>query len=151
MNNNVRIVPFHPEHVKLMDIRDSELEVLLCFQNIEQRLKVISERGVCGTIMWGNTILGVMGYIELWKGVCEVWVIPSKSIPEHSIVFAKRIKKSLRLLRQTKYFHRIQTASLSNKEQDRFFTWLGFKYEGDLACYSSKKETYKMWAIVEKE
>ncbi len=148
MSSNVRVIPFHPEHVKLMDIRDSELGVLLCFQDIEQRLKVISKYGVCGTIMWGNIILGVMGYMELWKGVCEVWVIPSKSVPEHSVIFAKRIKKSLKLLRQTKYFHRIQTTSLANKKQNRFFKWLGFKDEGDLDCYSSKKETYKMWAIV---
>lgn len=149
--NNVRIIPFNPEHVKLMDIRGHELEAIFGYEDIQQRLEICKERGACGTIMWGNTILGVMGYAQLWKGVCEVWIIPCTSIPKHALIFAKRVKKSLKLLVETKYFHRIQTVSLDNGEHERWHTWLGFKSEGTLKQYSAKKEDFKMWSLDIKE
>ncbi len=146
--NNVKIVPFHPEHIKLMDIREHELTTVFCYTDIEERLEALQRSGACGTIVWNNVILGVMGFQDMWKGVCEVWVIPCKSIPQHSVVFARRVKKSLELLLQTGYYHRIQIHALTNKVQDRFFEWLGFEEECVLKQFSSTKQDYKLWAII---
>ena len=148
MNNGYRVetIPFHVEHVKLMEVRQHELQGIFKAPNIEARLLALQKLNTGGTLVYKGCILGVMGYIELWPGVCEVWVLPSKHIEKYSSVFAKTIKYNLKQLQDVCKFHRIQVTAVDDAKHNRWLQWLGFECEGVLKKYSINKLDYKMWA-----
>ena len=149
MNKQNKIVPFHPEHLNLMEIREHEMENVLSIKNSLERLEALTASGTCGTILYDGKILGVMGIFDMWKGVCEVWVLPSKNIPQHSLVFARVIKKYLKNIIELKHYNRIQVSALNDKLHNRFFEWLGFELEtpNGMKNFSFDGSNYNMWSI----
>ncbi len=148
MNKITKIVPFHPEHFDLMDIRDHELENIFCVKNYKKKFKALVAIGVSATIIYDNKILGVMGVFDMYKGVCEVWVIPCKITPKYGITFARILKKYLEQIWNMGHYHRIQVTALNDKVHNRFFKWLGFELEtpNGMKNYTIKKCNYNMWA-----
>ncbi len=149
MNKEANIIKFHPEHLNLMDIREHEVQNVLSIKNSRERIEAISEAGVCGTILYDGRILGVMGVFDMWKGVCEVWVLPSNNIVQHKLVFARIIKKYLKRIIDLKHYNRIQVSALNDRLQNRFFEWLGFDLEtpNGMKNFSFMGCNYNMWSI----
>ena len=146
--NDVKVIPFDVEHIKLMDIREHELFGILSLDSMVSRLKALQSLGEGGTLIYQGVILGALGFYEMWPGVCEVWVIPSIHIPKYSKIFAKKVKTYLQMLQKVKQFHRIQVIALDNNQHERWLQWLGFESEGVLLKYSMKKQNYKIWSKV---
>ena len=144
----IKVVPFHVEHVKLMDVRQHELQGIFKSKDIDIRLEALQQLSTAGTIIYDGRILGVMGYVEMWRGTCEVYVLPSEYIKEYGLVFARIIKSNLKMLREVQKFHRIQVTAVDDDKHKRWLEWLGFKCEGVLKKYSINQQDYKMWAII---
>ncbi len=149
MNKQIKIIEFHPEHINLMDIREHETENVLSIKNSRERIAAITENGVCGTILYDGKILGAMGVFDMWERVCEVWVLPSKNIPQHGLIFARIIKKYLNNIIDLNHYDRIQVSALNDKLHNRFFKWLGFDLEtpNGMKYFSYTGCNYNMWSI----
>ncbi len=149
MNKEAEIIKFHPEHLNLMDVREHEVKNILKVEGAKERLEALIEVGTSGTIVYDGKILGVMGIFDIWKGVCEVWVLPCKNIPQHALIFARIIKKYLNNIVGLKHYDRIQVTALNNKTQNRFFQWLGFELEtpNGMKNFSNAGCNYNMWSI----
>ena len=150
MNKEVKIIDFHPEHLNLMDIREHEIENVLSIKYSRERIKVLTDTGTSGTIIYDGKILGVMGIFDMWKGVCEVWVLPSNNILQHKLVFARTIKKYLKSILNLNFYNRVQVTALDDDLHNRFFHWLGFKLETPFGMpnFSFDGSTYNMWSII---
>jgi len=144
--NNLKLVPFKIQHLDLMDIREHELLGAFTLKNMRQRLENIEKTCMALTILYDGRVLGVMGSIEFWPGVCEVWVIPSTHIKEYSLIFARVIKKNLKNLEDVYGYHRIQVTALHDELHNRWLSYLGFKCEGILKKFSMKKQDFSIWA-----
>ena len=144
----VRIIDFHPEHVKVMDIRDQELKGIFAFNKAWEGLLRLNKLATALTICYDGKILGAMGFLEMWPGVCEVWVIPSKYIEQYGVVFARVIKKNLNNLIEVHNLHRIQVTAIDDPRHNRWLEWLGFTCEGVMRNYSYQKQNLKMWSRV---
>lgn len=149
MNKQIKIIDFHPEHLNLMDVREHEIENVLALKNCKEKLELLTDSGVSGTILYDGKILGVMGIFDMWKGVCEVWVLPSNNISQHKLIFARVIKKYLKNILDLKFYKRIQVTALNEKLHNRFFRWLDFDLEtpGGMKNFSFTNCNYNMWSI----
>ena len=144
----LEVIPFHLEHLKLMEIREHELNTILTVDDLESKLDNLQKVCNTGTMVYDGRILGVMGFFEMWKGVCEVWILPSKYVAQYGLAFAKKVKQNLKQLKEVHGMHRIQTTTLDDEIHNRWMLWLGFKCEGTLKNYSIHKQDYKMWSEV---
>ena len=92
---NAKTIPFKVEHLEVMDIRDYELQTTFQLQNVQAGLKILEQSKTAGTIFYDGRVIAVMGLQELWLGVCELWVFPSKYLKEYAIPFARTIRKAI--------------------------------------------------------
>ncbi len=135
-------------HLDLMDIRKHEVENILCDKNFKEKIEVITLIGTGVTIIYDNIILCALGVIDIYKGVCEIWMLPCNSILQHKLSFAKSTKNLIDQLWGMGYYHRIQVTALADDFHNRYFSWLGFKLEtpNGMKNFTIKKCTYNMWS-----
>ncbi len=148
MNKNIRTVPFKIEHIKLMDVRDHEVENILCVEDYEQKLRVLAETGATVTVFYGDEVLCVLGLYEMYKGVCEIWILPSVTVAKHGLIFARVMKKLLKQVWDMNYYHRVQISALNDNLHNRFFSWLEFDLEtpNGMKNFTINKCNYNMWS-----
>lgn len=130
-----------------MDIRDYEMQTVVCTPNFQTAIAIWEQNKNAGTIIYDGRILAVMGYLELWPGVCEVYVLPSKYLPEYPAAFARCIRRTL-YSGIFDRFHRIQIQAQDDKLHNRWIKFLGFECEGTFKKYDSLGNDFKMWARV---
>lgn len=146
MSNKLEMVPFHPEHVKLMQIREQELKGIFAFEKAWEGLTKLHKVSIALTMCYDGRILGSMGFLDMWPGVCEVWVIPSRHLDRYGLVFARAVKRNLQTLIDDDKMHRIQVTAIDDNRHNRWLEWLGFKCEGVMKNYSYQKQDFKMWS-----
>lgn len=140
-----KVIPFKIEHVECMEIREYESMTTINLENWGFALKKFEQSKTCGTILHDGRILAVMGYYELWPGVCELFVLPSKYLPEYPIQFARCVRRTLNS-GIFKEYHRVQIHALDDDLHNRWLSFLKFSLEGVLKKYDSKGNDYKIWA-----
>ncbi len=135
-------------HLDLMDIRKHELEKILCDKNYKEKIEIITSMGTSVTVIYDNIILCALGIVNIYKGVCEIWMLPCNSILQHKLRFAKITKNLLDQLWEMGYYHRIQVTALADDFHNRYFSWLGFDLEtpNGMKNFTIKKCTYNMWS-----
>ncbi len=145
--SKVKIIPFKVEHVECMEIRDYESSTVLKLGDFQHGLKVFEQRNTAGTMIYDGRILGIIGYFEIWGGVCELFVLPSKYVNNYPIPFARCIKRALNLP-VFENFHRIQIMAQDNKLHNDWLKFLGFEQEGHFKKYDALQNDFNMWARV---
>ncbi len=148
MNKKLKIIPFQIEHLDWMDIREHEVENILSVKNYKEKIKAVTLVGTSLTVICNHTILCALGVLDIYDGVCEIWMLPCKSILQHKLSFAKITKNFIDQLWEMGYYNRIQVAALADDFHNRYFSWLGFKIEtpNGMKNFTIKKCTYNMWS-----
>ena len=143
------MIDFHPAHIDLMDIREHEMENV-CHGDYKEKFTMLSKLGVSGTVMYDGVILCVIGVFDMWEGVYELWLLPSKAIEKHKLVFGRVIKQQLEAFKEVTNYHRIQVTALDDEFHNKFFTWLGFTCEtpNGMENFTKDRTNYNMWSIV---
>ena len=143
-SHDVTWVQFEPAHLDVIEMRDIEREEL----DNPRIESLATNSGVCHTHMIQGRILCIAGYVEIWAGVREVYVIPSVYVKRYPVAFQRAVKETL--FAWEKDIHRMQTASLDNVETARWMQSLGFVSEGLLEKFgpAPAKRDYRQWARV---
>lgn len=144
---NAKTIPFKVEHLEVMDIRDYELQTTFQLQNVQAGLKILEQSKTAGTIFYDGRVIAIMGLQELWPGVCELWVFPSKYLKAYAIPFARTIRKAITSGILSGY-HRVQIQALDDDLHNRWIKFLGFEKEGTLRRYDKFGNDYNMWSRV---
>ena len=142
-----KIIPFKVEHIEIMDIREYELNTTFQLANIQAGLKIFEQNKMAGTIIYAGRVIAIMGLQELWPGVCELWVIPSKYLPEYALPFARTIRKAIASGILNNY-HRVQIQAKDDELHNRWLKFLRFEKEGTLRTYDKFQNDYIVWARV---
>ncbi len=153
MNKKIlKAVDFHPAHLDLMELREHELKntCLKTWEDTKVKFEALAMSGVSGTLIYDNKILCCMGTFEHWKGMCELWLLPSKAIEDHKLVFGRFVKQQLINLEKVGNYHRIQATAVADSFHYKFFNWLEFTLETPHGMKKFTKDgtTYNMWARV---
>ncbi len=148
LNKKIKIIPFQMAHLDLMDIREHEVENILCVKDYKEKIESIASMGTSLTVIFDNIILCTLGKIDVYNGVCEIWMLPCKSILQHKLTFAKTTKNLINQFCEMDFYHRVQVTALADDFHNRYFSWLGFKNEtpNGMKNFTIKKCTYNMWS-----
>jgi len=141
----IKTVPFHSEHLKLMDMRQYEWEKV--YPYIPQGLlDYYASLGHAYTFLEDGKIITCLGWVPVWEGVWDIWQIPSTYMISHKIEYVKMLKDFLVTYARKLNVHRAQTRSIADEFHDAYMVLLGFTCEGTLCEYSQFKEDYRMWS-----
>jgi hypothetical protein len=137
------LLPFHPDHLSFMRVKKTA-QATMEHPGMVEALKRVGHTIVASD---QKTVLGVIGAVPTVPGVCEVFIVATEDQREHSIGFAKLIRKQLFTLR--KEYRRIQAVSVADEFHYRWLSWLGFKAEGVLKKYGLSGEDMIMWGLTD--
>lgn len=143
--NRICSIPFELAHFDLVEMRDHEKVTI---GTDREKLATLAYHGVCGTLMYDGRILGIIGYCEMWPGVFEVFILPSKYVSKYAIMFARHVRRLLASLEKSHDAHRFQTSCVADELHDRWMRFMGFKDEGTMEQFSTNRLDYRMWAKV---
>lgn len=147
MSRHVEIIQFHPKHLEVAMVRDLEQQTVMRIGDAYARFEALAERSKQAvTVMHDGRILACCGFFEAWKGVCEVWLVPTIYVPKYPILFARTMKGYVESIAKTFDYHRVQTIAAADELHDRWMGWLGFECEGVLRQYTEQKQDYKLHA-----
>lgn len=141
--NDLAVVPFQPEHLIYLDMREHERETLDVQSLLVQMILPTSH---CGSIISNGEVVAVMGIVLLWDGVFQVFVVPGKQVKNFGITYVRTIRRLLDAIQETHKPHRMQTWSKADTQTDRWMKLLGFTCEGDMRYFTVSKDDYRMWA-----
>lgn len=134
------VQPFIPGDIHLMDLRDYERKSW----TVEQWTQY-AETSQAVTVREHGRIVAVAGYVPLWTGVIDVFVIPAQTPPLQVLAYIRVVKTWLSNLKRDLRLHRIQTVSKADASTDKWMRVLGFDLESTLYSYGPDKLDYRMW------
>jgi len=138
----MRDVVFHPEHLKLMDMREFEREKVCPFLPVEK----LAEFGeLSRTLIHDGRIITCIGMVPMWEGVFECWQIPSAYVHKYRIAYVKAFNGLI--LRYCKPYgvRRLQTHSPADDLHDAWMRFMKFECEGTLKGFSRFGQDYRIW------
>jgi|ERR1700723_3853064 len=142
------IVPFEAWHLDQLQLQPHEIE-MLDFRKFLANVFVPGND--CRSTFHDGKLLGVAGYLTLWPGVVEMFVIPSKYIFEYPQVSFRICYRTISLLKAHPNIHRLQSSVLDDPTRVKFIEKLGFVYEGRMKLYTKDKQDYLMYAITKED
>lgn len=144
--SRINHVPFEPGHLLLMDLRDHEKKIL--GDNPATKVYGLHEGCAATTMLCEGRVVCVLGYLELWPGVWDIWIFPSVYMKDYALPISREIRRIMDNRLQNSQVHRIQSACLADPLHDRWMEFLGFQCEGVLQQYGADKQDFKMWAYI---
>ena len=143
----IKVIPFKVAHYECLEPREYEASSVCCMPNLNFALKDWEDRKCAGTILHDGRILAIFGFYELWPGVCELFILPSKYTIKYPVAFARCVKRTI----ESGVFnnhHRVQLRGIDDKTHNKFNEFLGFEKEGTFKKYDSAGNNFNMWARV---
>lgn len=139
-------VKFYADHVDLMSLRPEEV----AGSTLEQAKKRIAgfalESSQAVTFLYDGRIIAVMGFMTLWDGVIQGWVVPSTYVYTVPVGFAKTVRRYVESIAETFKCHRFQTGSYVDPMHKRWMKFLKFESEGISKQYTPDKKDYENYA-----
>lgn len=144
------MILFQVEHLKQIDLRPFDEQVIMGVPDAFDRIALQAENGIAYTgIDEEGKIIGIGGIVFLWQGVGSGWVLTSELLLKHKIWFHRTIKDILELTEMARNLHRIETIILRDHVVSmKWAERLGFKQEGLLRKYNSRKQDHWLYARV---
>jgi len=138
----IKKIDFHVEHINMLSPRDYELRTVFNEESFVNRLGMLQGIrespdffGDSWTFIVDGRILSCLGFLEIYKGVAEIWQIPSIFLERHVFAFSKAIKQLIENVAKEFKYQRFQTTSPDDDLHERWMKFLGFEKEGVLRRY----------------
>ena len=142
---NKEILPFMPEHVDLIDLRED------CnIQDYKDRIEALTTIGLSYTLAIDNRIICCAGIITPHPKVAECWTLASKEFDQHGMFVARSIKGFLEWVQP--FYHRFQmSVREDHPEAQKFAEFLGFEREGLMHKFDTEGNNYWLYARIKKD
>lgn len=142
--SNYRVEVFKPSDLVDIDMREHERETI----NIDNLMfQMCLPNSQCGTMFANDgTIICLVGICELWNGVFQVFVIPSRDMRKYGVGVVRQVRRLLDSIQISHKAHRMQSWSLDDTQTNKWMETLGFTCEGKMLYFTNNKHDYNMWA-----
>jgi len=91
-------------------------------------------------------VMAIIGFFVLWKGVAEVFAIPSRYVSDCGFRYVRHVRRELDRIMIENDLRRVQTTSLNDDQTNKWMELLGFVKEGTMKEYTEEKHDYNVWA-----
>jgi hypothetical protein len=136
------LIPFAPEHLARMETKAGTASIIAARPETADTLVSLGAKTICAE---DGTVIGIIGFVPLTPGVCEVFVLASKDQSRFPVAFARCVLKEIGNL--CAKYRRIQAVTEDNSFHTRWIMWLGFVREGTLKKYGLNGEDMVMWGL----
>lgn len=148
----LEIVDFHPRHLDVMDMRGFEKGGAFGLDDAMARVEIVAKGSIAAaTFIHDGRILFCAGFNQLWKGVIEVWMVPSVYVDQAPVTFGRTIRRYIERIEKDFKTHRLQTTSYDDPFHEKWMAWLGFEKEGTLKKFTHDKKNMCVYARVQKD
>lgn len=129
-----------------MEVNGYENNTTCNMVGFEESMDLISKSSKAWSILYKGVIVAIVGYVDLWESVCELFLLPSVHMKKHPII----VRTLLKMLKSGIFnnHRRVQVRGLADTKHLRLFKFLGFEKEGTLRKYDSLGNDYEIWARV---
>lgn len=142
-----KIIDFHPMHLSMIEMNDFDKDNFEKYPQNEARLYNLSKTGIAYSGISEGKVYVIFGVWELWKGVSEAWLIPSKNISKKLFAFHRGSLKFFESYANITHTKRIQiTVCSTNELAIRWAEKCYFKKEGEMLHYGISGENYFLYA-----
>jgi len=139
-----RIVPFHPRHIQMANLRKFEQELVDGYGRPH-----ISDYGVEGlsfTGIYKSKVYVIWGLYPLWKGVAEAWMLPTHDLEDRKLIFHRASLRFFDYATEKLKLHRLQTYVCStNVRAIKWMEMCYFNREGLLQKYGPDIKDYYIY------
>lgn len=140
----MRIVPFEPDHLKLLLLQPSQAMMQSTLTNAEYAQSLF-HAGPAYSAVQGDAVFACGGLIPQWQGRAIAWALISAEAGPHFITITKAVRRALDL----HPFRRVETAVRHDFPQGhRWAAMLGFKPEGLMRSYTPDGHDCDLYAKV---
>lgn len=139
-------VVFHVKHLEVAALDLREFSGIGYSPDVLEKIEGMASIGVAMTLMYDGRIVGFTGYFQLWPGVAEVWLIPTKYVKDRPLLLVRTLKRYIEGIVENLKLHRIQTTSIDDQRHNRFLEVLGFESEGVAKDYIRRGSDHRYWA-----
>lgn len=144
-----KIVEWSPMHFRLCDYNDFDRNTFRRFPNYMELLEHYIRSGVAYTAICDGEVLAMWGAWDLWDGVSEAWLIPSRNVDRKTISFHRGALLFFDLFCRRNRTKRLQIHVCSaNLRAVRWAERCYFEKEGVLRNYGPGGEDYIIYARV---
>lgn len=140
------IMPMKAYHYDGMSkIRNIDLKSLTGLGDIKAIVEYYEKAGPAVSYFVNGQIIAMIGMVELWRGVAEIWMLTTDHVENNKLFF---YKQTLNLMKKySDKLHRIQCVThIDNERSEKWLVRMGFKFEGIMKSYGADKADYKRFA-----
>jgi hypothetical protein len=140
-------LPFVPEHFDHLDFDHKEISVLSHVYDIKSMVSQQAQMGVAFTAFRHNRPIAILGVVNIWPGVGEMWSIfdnQAREIPATALRTGRSFGDiAIRYLQ----LHRLQiTVRTDDNRAFRYAEAIGFKTESVMQKYGPDQIDYLLMA-----
>lgn len=138
-------VPFHPAHVRQMQIKSQNMAAISHIIPLEKMLEAQARHGHAITAIVHGRPAACFGAVHIWQGVEEMWLLTEERVRDYPLLMTKAGKtyRDFRVIAEN--LHRLQiTVRCEDMRAVRWATALGFEIEGFMKKYGPDKADFYM-------
>lgn len=144
-----KVVDWHPVHYHLIELNDFDADLASRFPDYLRQLQHFSETGVAYTGFGDGEVYAMFGVFDLWPGVSQAWLIPSRKISKKTMSFHRAALRFFDFYAAQMCTNRIQiTVCIANVSAHKWAKRCYFKSEGIMRKYGPDGSDYEMFAKV---
>jgi hypothetical protein len=138
-----QIVPFQPNHLYSLELKDYELEYVSNIPNYDQYIIQNADPLLTWTAVVRGKIILIFGVRPFWPHVYEAWMLPGAGIEDNAIAVVRGARKILTNVMQEYDMMRLQIAvRVSNDTAYKFAKSLYFKEEAIMRQFGPEGADY---------
>ena len=129
-------MPFSPAHTERLHVTQPEIVAASKFIDISEAIINQASLGPAVTAFYGSQPVACFGFVPIWTGVGEAWLIADDKARSKPIGMTKMAKLFFDILQISYELHRVQIAvRTSDMRAHKWALFLGFKEEGTMRRY----------------
>ena len=136
-------MPFSVAHAERIVVQSEEVTVLTNQHSVVEMMENQSYLGPAVTAFLDLKPIGVFGFVVIWNGVAEAWLMPDERLRTIPVTLTRIGKKVMDIAMISMGLHRIQlTVRTTDKRAERWAYAIGFQQEAVMRKYGTDGVDY---------
>jgi hypothetical protein len=132
----VFFMPFAPTHIQRINVETEDVLVVANKDEVESLITAQASMGPAVTVFMNAEPVAVFGFVSIWPGVSEAWLVPDERLRSIPMTLTRIGKKVMDIAKISMGLHRIQlTVRTTDKRAERWAYAIGFSQEAVMRKY----------------